>query len=110
MQLWNSAKVKLRYMLLFQNCCGVSSFSANAHLSQESKETKGSYVPFCFHQENSEQRPTRLQRFSLVLPDLNLFLFLISIVLWTELTSVMCASGPVLVKSRTLNNLVSSFL
>lgn len=76
MQLWNSAKVKLRYMLLFQNCCGVSSFSANTCLSQESKGTKGSYVPFCFHQENSEQRTTGLQRFSLVLPDLNLVLLL----------------------------------
>lgn len=39
-ELWNSAKVKLRYMLLLQNCSDVSSFSLNPGLSQESKGTK----------------------------------------------------------------------
>lgn len=38
-ELWNSAKVKLRYMLLLQNCSGVS-FSLSPGLFQESDKRK----------------------------------------------------------------------
>lgn len=105
-------KSKIEVYAAFQNSSDVF-FSFNHGLSQESEGTKDSCVPLFFQWENSEQKSVRQQRFSLVLPDLNLChsvstALLDRVYLCDQLSC--CVGGPVLVTSRSLNNWVSGFL
>lgn len=82
-------------------------------MSQESVGTRDSCVPLFLQWENLEQKSVGQQRFSLVLPDLNLCLSVSTVLLgrvyhFEQL--FYCARGPVLVTSRSLKNLVSGFL
>lgn len=74
-EIQNSAKVKLRCMLVLQNCFDVSLFSLSLICPGSQKEQK---TPVClfFSLEDSKQKYTWVQQFSLDVPDLNLFLLL----------------------------------
>lgn len=107
-ELWHSAKVKLWCVLLFKTGFFIF-FSLNPSLSQESEGTKDSCIPLILQWENSEQKSLQQQKFSLLLPDLNLCHSVTSVLL-PRAYCCDCTSGPLLVTSRSLICWVSGFL
>lgn len=88
-------------------------FSLNPALSHKSEGTKDSCIPLVLQWKNLEQESVQQQRFTVFLPNLNL---------WHSVSTVLlhrvyccewlfyCATGPLLVTSRSLIYWVSDFL